>query len=50
MSLDVTVLWATVLQILGYQAFTQSSIVKSTIVVLGPLGAIVLISAIFAAL
>ena len=50
MGLDVTVLWATVLQILGYQAFTQSSIVKSTIVVLGPLGAIVLISATFAAL
>ena len=44
MSLDVTVLWATVLQILGYQAFTQSSIVTATIVVLGPLALIVLIA------
>ena len=45
LSLDVTTLWATVLQILGYQAFTQSSITKATAVVLGPLALIVLIAA-----
>lgn len=45
MSLDLTVLWATVLQILGYQFFTRKSIVTSTIVVLGPLMVIVAISA-----
>ena len=44
LGLDVTVLWATVLQILGYQAFTQRSIVRATIVVLGPLALIVLIA------
>jgi hypothetical protein len=43
MSLDVTVLWATVLQILGYQAFTRRSAVTATIIVLGPLALIVLI-------
>jgi Yip1 domain len=48
MQLDVTVLWSTVLQILGYQAFTQRSIVTSTVVVLGPLAIIVLIASIFA--
>jgi hypothetical protein len=48
MSLDVTVLWATVLQILGYQYFTQKSIVTATIVVLGPLALLVGISALFA--
>jgi Yip1 domain len=48
LSLDVTVLWSTVLQILGYQAFTQSSIVRATIVVLGPLAVIVLIASLFA--
>jgi hypothetical protein len=48
MQLDVTVLWSTVLQILGYQAFTQRSIVTSTAVVLGPLAVIVLIASIFA--
>ena len=48
MQLDVTVLWSTVLQILGYQAFTQRSVVTATIVVLGPLAAIVLIASLFA--
>jgi hypothetical protein len=48
MSLDLTVLWATVLQILGYQQFTQKSIVTATIVVLGPLALIVGISALAA--
>jgi hypothetical protein len=48
MSLDVTVLWAIVLQILGYQYFTQKSIVTATIVVFGPLALIVGISALAA--
>ena len=48
LSLDVTVLWATVLQILGYQAFTQRSVVKSTLVVLGPLALIVLVASLAA--
>jgi hypothetical protein len=48
MSLDVTILWSTVLQILGYQAFTQRSIAFSTAVVLGPLALIVLIGSLFA--
>lgn len=48
MSLDVTLLWSTVLQILGYQAFTQRSLVTSTIVVLGPLAVIVLIASLAA--
>jgi hypothetical protein len=48
MSLDVTVLWATVLQILGFQAFTQRSIALATAVVLAPLALIVLVGSIFA--
>jgi hypothetical protein len=48
LSLDVTTLWATVLQILGYQAFTQSSVVKATLVVLGPLALIVLLGSLSA--
>jgi hypothetical protein len=48
MSLDVTILWATVLQIFGYQYFTQKSIVTAAMVVLGPLAVIVLITSIFA--
>jgi len=48
MQLDVTVLWSTVLQILGYQAFTQRSVVTATVVVLGPLAVVVLIATIFA--
>ena len=44
----VTVLWATVLQIFGYQYFTQKSIVTAAMVVLGPLAVIVLITSIFA--
>jgi hypothetical protein len=48
MQLDVTVLWSVVLQILGYQAFTQRSIVTSTVVVFGPVAVIVLIASIFA--
>jgi hypothetical protein len=48
LSLDVTALWSTVLQILGYQAFTRSSITKATIVVLGPLAVIVLTASVAA--
>jgi hypothetical protein len=48
MSLDLTVLWSTVLQILGYQHFTQKSIVTATIVVLGPLAVLVGISSLAA--
>ena len=48
MALDVTILWSIVLQILGYQAFTQRSVVTSTIVVLGPLAVIVLIASLVA--
>jgi len=50
LSLDVTTLWAVVLQIIGYQVFSQRSIVRAAVVVLGPVAAIVLVSAIVAAL
>jgi hypothetical protein len=42
------VVWSTVLQILGFQAFTQRSVVLATIVVLGPLAVIVLVASLFA--
>jgi hypothetical protein len=48
MALDVTVFWSTVLQILGYQAFTQRSFTFATAVVLGPLALIALIASLFA--
>jgi hypothetical protein len=48
MALDVTVLWSTVLLILGYQAFTGRSASVATAVVLGPLAIIVLIASLFA--
>jgi hypothetical protein len=48
LSLDVTVLWSTVLQILGYQAFTQRSFTFATAVVLGPLAVIILVASLFA--
>jgi hypothetical protein len=50
LSLDVTTLWAVVLQVIGYQVFSQRSIVRAAVVVLGPMAAIVLVSAIVAAL
>ena len=49
LSFDITFVWANVLQILGYQAFTNSSIVKAAAVVLAPLAALVLIGAVAAA-
>ncbi|HSC17187.1 MAG TPA: YIP1 family protein [Gammaproteobacteria bacterium] len=48
MALDVTIFWSTVLQILGYQAFTQRSFTFATAVVLGPLALIALIASLFA--
>jgi hypothetical protein len=48
LSLDVTVVWSTVLSILGYQAFTQSSIVRAAIVVLAPVTIVVLVASLFA--
>ena len=49
LSLDITTLWSVVLWIVGHQVFSQRSIVRSAVVVLGPVAAIVLISAIVAA-
>jgi hypothetical protein len=49
LSFDITTLWSVVLQIIGYQVFSQRSIVRAAVVVLGPVAAIVLVSAIFAA-
>jgi len=43
LNIDFTALWGIALSVLGYQAFTKSSIVKSAAVVLGPPVAIVLI-------
>jgi len=43
LSLDVTTMWGIVLQVIGYQVFTQRSIVRAAVVVLGPLAVLVLI-------
>lgn len=45
LSLDPTTIWSVVLTILGYQAWTKRSLVHATLVVLGPLMLIVLLSA-----
>ena len=45
LSLDPTTIWSVVLTILGYQAWTNRSLVHATLVVLGPLILIVLVSA-----
>jgi hypothetical protein len=45
LSLDPTTIWALVLTILGYQAWTNRSLVHATLVVLGPLAVIVLLGA-----
>jgi hypothetical protein len=50
LSLDITTLWAVMLWIIGHQVFSQRSIVRAAVVVLGPIAAIVLISAIVTAL
>jgi hypothetical protein len=41
LGIDVTVIWSVALQVIGYQQWTQSSLVKSVAVVLGPLVLIV---------
>lgn len=48
LSLDVTTMWSVVLQVIGYQVFTQRSIARAAAVVLGPLVVIVLIGALAA--
>jgi Yip1 domain len=48
LGIDVTVIWTLVLSILGYQAFTKSSIVKAAAVVLAPLALIVIIGTLIA--
>ena len=48
LSLDVTTMWSVVLQIIGYQVFTQRSIVRAAIVVLAPLAAIMLVGVLLA--
>jgi Yip1-like protein len=50
LSLDISSIWAVVLLVLGHQVFTQRSIVRAAIVVLGPIVGIVLISVILSAL
>jgi hypothetical protein len=47
LSIDLTAIWALVLTVLGYQAWTKSSIVKAAAIVLGPLGLIVVVSTLF---
>jgi hypothetical protein len=44
LSIDVTSLWALVLSVLGYQAWTNSSMMKTIAIVLGPIVVIVAIS------
>ena len=48
--LDISSIWAVVLLVLGHQVFTQRSIVRAAIVVLGPIVGIVLISVVLSAL
>jgi len=48
LGIDITAIWAVVLAVMGYQAFTKSSIVKAAAVVLGPLVVIVLIGTLLA--
>jgi hypothetical protein len=44
LGIDLTAIWGIVLTVLGYQAWTNSSLVKAVAVVLGPLALIVVIS------
>jgi len=43
LGIDIIVIWALVLQVLGYQSFTKSSYAKAAAIVLGPLALIVLV-------
>jgi hypothetical protein len=44
LAIDLTMLWSIALSVLGYQAFTKSSIVKAVAIVLGPIALIVAVS------
>jgi hypothetical protein len=48
LSLDITALWGTVLQVVGYQTFTQRSIGRAAAIVLGPLVVLILIGVVVA--
>ncbi len=48
LGIDITAIWTVVLQVLGYQAFTKSSFVKSAAVVLGPIALIIVIGTLLA--
>jgi len=48
LGLDLTTLWSIVLTVLGYQAWTQRSVVTATAIVLGPLAVIAGIGALAA--
>jgi hypothetical protein len=50
LSLSVIALWIVGLLVLGHQVLSQRSIVRSAVIVLGPVAAVVLVSAIVAAL
>jgi hypothetical protein len=43
LGIDLTVIWSIALSVIGYQMWTRSSLVKSVIVVIGPLAAIIVI-------
>jgi len=48
LGVNLTAIWALVLQVIGYQSFTKSSFGKTVAVVLGPLVLIVVIASLFA--
>jgi hypothetical protein len=50
LQLDLTSIWAIVLMVLAYQAWTQRSLAKTIAVVLGPIAAIVVIVTLFTVL
>jgi hypothetical protein len=47
LGMDPTALWAVVLSVIGYQAWTKSSLAKAGAVVLGPLAVIVIVTTLF---
>jgi hypothetical protein len=48
LGLDVTLIWSLVLQVIGYQSFTNKSYATSAAVVLGPIALIVAIGTLLA--
>jgi Yip1 domain len=50
LGIDLTSLWSIVLTVIGYQAWSKSSLAKATAVVLGPLIAIIAITTLFSML